>query len=42
LRILGRVWLRYSARTEDPTMTASNIDLRELLEKTAATDFPRE
>ena len=42
LRFLDKVWLRYSARTQDPTVTASNMDLTEPLEKTADTDFLRE
>jgi hypothetical protein len=42
LRILGKVWLRTSTPTKDPAMTATTMNLRKLLEKTADTDFLRE
>jgi hypothetical protein len=42
LRIFGKVWLRTSTRTKDPTMTATTMNLKELLEKTVDTDFLRE
>jgi hypothetical protein len=42
LRIIGKVWLRHTTRTKDPTMTMTSMDLKELLEKTADPDFLRE